>query len=136
MKHVYKDDKGWFFIDETESHSYGPYYSEEEANQEMALYNAIELEGSLKKIAFPGLTKDWDWYDGPLIGTYEDVQGTYLFCLWDQEETRKFLSFRDCDGLSERVKDFYKNGYNNDEAPPIITYILRTERPIAWFELS
>ena len=141
---VFKENDDWFFLDEVEFKR-GPFYTEEEANQERSLYIDIDLLGTVKKIDFPkfkdpvnsGLSKEiWDWYDGPLIGTYEDEQGTCLFCMWNQETTRTFLSFRDLDGLSERIKDFYKNGYKNDEAPPIITYILRTEKPIAWFELS
>lgn len=144
--HVFEKDGSWFFIDETQSHSYGPFWNEEEAKQEMELYNSIELLGSVKKIDFPkldcekyGLDRQvWDWYDGPLIGTYEDEQGTCLFCMWDQSNAgiRKFLSFRDSDGFIDRVKDFYKNGHNKNEAPPVITFILRMEKPIAWFELS
>ncbi len=134
--HVFEKDGSWFFIDETQSHSYGPFWDEEEAKQEMELYNSIELEGTIKKIESPSISKNeyWYYYDGPLIGTIDDK----LYCFWDSvNNCSRYLLFWPSKENLELIKDFFENGYNkHKDSSPILTYILRTEKPIAWFELS
>lgn len=139
---IFHEENNWYFWDESWTEKHGPFYSEEEARQELSLY-CLFLDGKLPKIPFPSLqaakegktySEDvWDWYNGPLLGTFLDEKGTAFFCLWDHDKERKYLAFRLSEETLRRVEDFYKTGYKNEEAPPIITYILRTEVPYARF---
>lgn len=134
---IFKEDNSWYFLDENSAIKHGSFYTKEEAEQELALY-CLQLDGTLPQISTPAIEKAtiWEsWDNNPLIGVYTDEKGECLFCIWDRTETSvHYLSFRIPKEDMDRITTFILKGYEDlTEHVPVLTYILRIEKPFAWW---